>query len=131
MKTRAWAMGVVVASTAITASAQIFYKIAAGKLTLDIMSLITNWQLFLGLFLYGVAAVMLVIALKYGELSVLYPIISLSFVWVNLLSMKFLAESLTSIKWIGIIFVVIGVSMIGFGSKEKKKPELEVMPVVD
>ena len=120
MKTKAWAMGIVVASTVLTSSAQIFYKIASGKLTLDIMSILTNWQLFAGLALYGIAAVMLIIALKYGELSVLYPIISLSFVWVSLLSMKFLGENLTSIKWIGIIFVIVGVSLIGFGNKQKK-----------
>lgn len=126
MKTKPWAIGVVIASTAITATAQIFYKIAADKITLDLTTILTNWQLFTGLFLYGIAAVLLILALKYGELSILYPIISLSFVWVNLLSMKFLGELIPLIKWIGIIFIIIGVSFIGFGSKHK-----EVTPSVN
>ena len=121
MKTKPWAIGIVVASTAITATAQIFYKIAADKITLDLTTILTNWQLFTGLFLYGIAAVMLILALKYGELSILYPIISLSFVWVNILSMKFLGELIPLIKWLGIVFIIIGVSFIGFGSKQTKQ----------
>ena len=121
MKTKPWAIGLVIASTALTATAQIFYKIAANNMTLSLASITSNLHLFIGLFIYGVAAMMLIIALKYGELSVLYPIISLSFVWVNLLSMRFLAEPLTALKWTGIIFIIAGVSFIGFGNKQTKQ----------
>ena len=121
MKTKPWAIGLVVFSTLITATAQMFYKIAANNITLSLASITSNLHLFVGMFLYGIAAIILILALKYGELSVLYPIISLSFVWVNILSMKFLAESLSALKWTGIVFIIIGVSFIGFGSKQTKQ----------
>ncbi len=131
MKTEPWAIFLVVICTFITASAQLFYKFGVNTFGSDIYSVIFNLNIWIGLCLYGVGAVMLVAALKYGELSILYPIIALGFVWVNLLSLRFLGESIGLIQWAGIVFIMFGVSFIGFGSRHKKKPELEVTPVVD
>ncbi len=62
--------------------------------------------------LYGVSAVIYVWALKYGRLSLLYPITSLSYVWVSLLSVKFLKENMNNYKWIGISLIILGVILI-------------------
>ena len=64
---------------------------------------------------------MLVIALKYGELSVLYPIISTGFVWVSFLSVYFFNEFMNFEKWLGIIAIIIGISFIGMGNNRWKK----------
>ena len=102
--------------TLLTSIAQIFLKKGAMLLP----TLFTNWQLLIGCFLYGSAAIIFIIALKGGELSVLYPIIATSYVWVSLLSGYFFNESITPLKWLGILSIVIGVSLIGKGSKKKE-----------
>ena len=91
----------VVCCTFFTAIGQILWKIGSTKLSLNIISLLTNPPL------------------KFGELSLLYPFIALSFIWVALLSMFFLQEPMNLLKWFAIIIIVAGVSFIGFGEKLK------------
>jgi len=55
-------------------------------------------------------------ALRGGDLSVLYPFVSLSYIWVMLLSIKMLGEKMTKLKWLGILLIISGVSLIGLGS---------------
>ena len=102
--------------TLLTSIAQIFLKKGAMLLP----NLFTNLPLLIGCFLYGSAAIIFIIALKGGELSVLYPIIATSYVWVSLLSGYYFNEMITQLKWFGILSIVIGVSLIGKGSKKKE-----------
>jgi drug/metabolite transporter (DMT)-like permease len=116
MATKLWAVGLIFLCTTLTSSAQIFYKFGAAKLPL----IFFNWPLLTGLTLYGIGAIIFVIALKGGDVSVLFPIIATSYVWVSLLSNYFFNEPLNIFKWVGIFLIMVGISVIGFGSREKK-----------
>jgi drug/metabolite transporter (DMT)-like permease len=113
-----WAIGLVVVCTLFTSFAQIFYKFGADRLSFDIFSIITNWPVIIGLFLYGIGAVLLITALKGGDVSVLYPIIATSYIWVSLLSMSFFGEIINLYKWVGIIFIFFGVVLVAKGGKK-------------
>ena len=79
-----------------------------------ILGLVTNLRLFLGYCLYGVNTLLMALALKGRELSRLYPIIALTFVWVTLLSIVLLPdEHLNFFRTMGIGFIVVGVSILG------------------
>lgn len=116
-ETKKWAILLIAFTTILTSAGQVFFKFGADKLEFNFFLIITNYPLIIGLFIYVIAAVLVVISLKYGELSVLYPIISLSYVWVSLLSIFFFNEIMNTMKWFGIISILIGVSFIGVGSK--------------
>ncbi len=120
MKTKLWAIGLMILTTLLTSSAQIFYKKGAEKLTFNLLSIITNYPLLTGLFLYGIGAVLMITALKGGELTVLYPIIATSYIWVALLSSLIFHESLNLLRWLGILAIVFGVVFVGVGSKDKE-----------
>ena len=107
----------VVFCTLFTSIGQLLWKVGANRLQLDFFSLITNYPLILGFVSYAIGTVLLLMALKLGELSVLYPFISLSFIWVGMFSIAFLGEVMTNLKWASIILIIIGVSLIGIGSK--------------
>jgi multidrug transporter EmrE-like cation transporter len=62
--------------------------------------------------------VLLVMALRRGHLSVLYPIIALTYVWVTILSPMFFYDPVNAFKVIGVGLIVTGVSLIGVGSRE-------------
>jgi len=98
--------------------AQILYKIGSARLSLDIYSIITNVPIIAGLFLYFIGALLLVWALKKGDLSILYPFLALSYVWVPLFSMLLLPvpERMNLLKWSGVVVIMAGVSLIGIGS---------------
>ncbi len=77
------------------------------------IEMITNVRLVAGYSLYGVSTIFLVLALRDGALSILYPVISLTYVWVTLLSLYFLNESMNLFKLAGLVVIVIGVAVLG------------------
>lgn len=73
-----------------------------------------NIRLFGGYCLYGINTFLMALALKGRELSRLYPIIALTYVWVTVLSLFLLGdEHLNFFRSIGIAFIVGGVSVLG------------------
>jgi multidrug transporter EmrE-like cation transporter len=78
------------------------------------IGIITNLKLFMGYTLYGVNTFLMALALKGRELSRLYPIIALTYVWVTFLSLFVLpGEHLNFFRIMGIVFIVVGVSVLG------------------
>jgi multidrug transporter EmrE-like cation transporter len=78
------------------------------------ISIISTPKLFLGYVLYGVMTFLMALALKGRELSRLYPIIALTYVWVTFLSLFVLpGEHLNAFRTAGIVFIVGGVSVLG------------------
>jgi len=67
--------------------------------------------------LYLVGGILVIISFRYGEITILYPILATSYVWVNLLSNYFFDEQINIFKWMGIAAIIIGVSLLGFGKK--------------
>lgn len=115
MATQLWAIGLVVLATLIGSFGPILLKKASSKSLSKISSLATNYDLFGGVSLYAIGTILFIPALKGGELSVLYPFVALIYIWISLLSVKFLGEKMNRFKWLGIALIIIGVSLIGFG----------------
>lgn len=116
MTTQLWAIGLVISGTLVGAFGPILLKKASSKSLSKISSLITNYHLFAGVALYAFGTILFIPALKGGDLSVLYPFVSLGYIWVSLLSVKYLGENMNKFKWIGIALIIIGVTFIGIGN---------------
>ena len=114
--TQLWAIGLVIFGTLVGSFGPILLKKASSKQLLKISSLATNYHLMGSVALYAVGIMIFIPALKGGDLSVLYPFAALSYIWVSLLSVKFLGERMNKLKWLGIALIIIGVTFIGFGS---------------
>ena len=116
MKSNFIGIGIIVVCTILTTIAQLSFKLGAESITLSIISFINPYLIF-GFLAYGLAAILLVIALRLGDLSLLYPVWSLSFVWITIVSMFFLGESISIQNWLGISLIIAGISFIGFGAR--------------
>ena len=81
-------------------------------------AIVTNFRLMAGYALYGFNTLLLIVALRDGELSTLYPIIALTYVWVTLLSYTVLREPPSLLKNIGIVTIVAGVAVLGRGGRK-------------
>jgi len=114
METKAWAIFLMFITTGLTSFAQIFYKKGTMGDSYDFI------YLGIGLLLYGVGAVIMIIALKHGEVSVLYPIIATSYIWVSLLSIHFYNEPINLLRWTGIFVIIAGIIFISLGSKKSE-----------
>ena len=112
------AMIIVAACTVLNAVAQLLFKLAVRNLVYTPAGLITNFPLIGGLACYGLFMIAMVLALREGELSMMYPIIALSYVWVTLLSYGLLKEPPNLFKNLGITTIVVGVAILGRGGKK-------------
>lgn len=122
IKTSFKAIILVIFCTILTSAGQILWKISTSKIEgFDIISLITNIPLILGFISYALGAILLIYSLKEGELSVIYPFIALSFIWVTLTSIFLFHEHVSLLNWLGITAILIGVSLIGYGSDKGGK----------
>lgn len=78
---------------------------------------VNNGILFLiaGFGFYGLGALVMLVAYKFGSLSVLQPMLSLNYVLSIMLAAMILNESITLIKVIGVLTIIVGVILIGGG----------------
>lgn len=88
---------------------QLFWKLSATEGFL---------LLLIGFVFYGLGAVIMLIAYRYGELSVLQPMLSMNYVLSVILGVLVLKEAVTVNKAIGICIITLGVIFIGGGSSE-------------
>jgi drug/metabolite transporter (DMT)-like permease len=110
----------IVAFTLLAAAAQVLFKFGTNRLLghTSLVAILTDVPLIGGLVLYGLGAAMMILALRHGELSVLYPLISLSYVWVAILSVVIFGESMNPYKVGGICVIMAGVGVMGMGSQK-------------
>jgi drug/metabolite transporter (DMT)-like permease len=100
--------------TLIGAAAQVFFKLGANAIDRPSPAeVLLNPALMGGYCLYGISTMLLVLALRRGQLSLLYPVISLTYVWVTILSVLIFSESLNAYKAVGLTVVVAGVAVLG------------------
>ena len=116
MATQLWAVLLVIAGDLVGSFGPILLKKASSRISFNLRSIIFNKYLIGGIFFYSIGTILFIPALRGGDLSVLYPFVALSYVWVSFLSMWFLKEKMNKLKWTGIALILAGVSLIGLGS---------------
>ena len=104
--------------TILGAAAQLLIKTGMNHFSPHWMALVTNLPLVAGYTIYGINTLMMVLALKNAEMSMLYPIIALTYVWTTLLSYTVLGEPSNLYKNIGIVTIVLGVAVMGRRGKK-------------
>jgi multidrug transporter EmrE-like cation transporter len=95
----------------------VFLKLGATRLRMDLASLVTNWRLAMGVAFYLLSSVFFVMGVRKGELSVLFPMVSLASVWTLMWSWLFLGERLTRAKLAALAMILTGITMLGLGSR--------------
>jgi drug/metabolite transporter (DMT)-like permease len=73
-------------------------------------------SLALGVALYLASSVFYGFGIKGGQLSVLYPMVSLGSIWTLIWSRIFFNEAITREKLFGLALILVGVSLVGLGS---------------
>ena len=108
----------VFACTILGTVAQLLIKTGMNHFSPHLLALVTNLPLIAGYTIYGINTLLMVLALKNGEMSMLYPIIALTYVWTTLASYTLLGEPSNVYKNLGIVTIVLGVAVMGWrGSK--------------
>jgi undecaprenyl phosphate-alpha-L-ara4N flippase subunit ArnE len=89
-----------------------FLKSGAKRLHRDWRTLLWNWRLAAGV----VSSIFFVMGVKNGELTVLYPMVSLGYIWTLLWSRLFFGEPFTRNKFLGVGMILVGIVFLGLGT---------------
>ena len=92
--------------------------VCVGQLLWKLSAEIGIWILLLGFCFYGAGALVMIVAYKFGKLSVLQPMLSLNYVLSIVLAAIILKEKITIFKWLGVLVIMFGVIMIAGGDEE-------------
>ena|SRR5271154_860832 len=83
---------------------------------------ITSPQILLGVFFEAVFFGCLLVLMNKSDISFLWPLTALSFVFATLAAMIFLGESVSWIRWIGVALIMLGAAFISYSEHAKEKP---------
>jgi multidrug transporter EmrE-like cation transporter len=111
MKTPISSMLLVLVASLFGSFGAVFLKMGAEKLKKGLLNVV-SWQAGLGVALFLTSSVFFVMGIKHGELSVLYPMVSLGYVWTLLWSRIFFKEPMTKQKFVALGMILTGIVCI-------------------
>lgn len=110
-------MLLVVLASVLGSFGAVFLKAGAQKLRHGLRYLILNAALAAGVGLFLVSSLFYMLGIRRGELSVLYPMVSLANIWTLIWSRLFFKEPVTRAKAAGVFLIIVGVFFIGLGAR--------------
>jgi drug/metabolite transporter (DMT)-like permease len=78
---------------------------------------VLNARLAAGVALFLGSSVFYLLGIRRGELSVLFPMVSLGYVWTLFWSRLFFDERFTKAKFVGLGLILVGVFLVGLGKQ--------------
>lgn len=82
---------------------------------------ITNPQILLGVFFEALFFGCLLILMTRSDISFLWPLTGLSFVFATFAAMWFLHEEVSLVRWLGVVLVMLGAVLISYSEQQKTK----------
>jgi multidrug transporter EmrE-like cation transporter len=117
MTTPVSSMVIVLVGSVIGSLGAIFLKSGAHAVNKNWTSIAFNWRLGLGIATYLVSSVLFVKGMSNGELSVLFPLVSLGYVCTLVWSRLFFDEVITKVKLAGVGLILVGITFLSLGSR--------------
>jgi len=117
MTTPVSSMVIVLVGSVIGSLGAIFLKSGAHAVNKNWTSIAFNWRLGLGIATYLVSSVLFVKGMSNGELSVLFPLVSLGYVCTLVWSRLFFQEVITKVKLAGVGLILVGITFLSLGSR--------------
>lgn len=99
---------IIIAASLLTSIGQLLWKLSNGS----------NLSLILfGFICYGLGAVLMIIAFRFGRFSVIHPMISFGYIFAIVFGAIVLKEKVTFMKLLGVSIIMVGVLLIGGGDE--------------
>ena len=93
--------------------AEIFRVLKAGA---------TSPQILLGVFFEAVFFACLLVLMSKSDISFLWPLTALSFVFATFAAIWFLGEQVSVARWLGVVLIMLGAAFISYSEHAKEKP---------
>src|SRR5215475_9024265 len=97
-------------------------RVNASEIIRLVKASVVNPRILLGVFFEALFFLCLLILMSKSEISFLWPLTALSFVFATFAAIWFLHEQVSSIRWAGVVFIMIGAALISYSQHRKEKP---------
>ncbi len=84
---------------------------------------VTNSQILLGVLFEGLFFASLLILMAKADISFLWPLTGLSFVFATVAAILFLQERVSLLRWAGVVLIMVGVALISYSQHQKDKEQ--------
>ncbi|NIP31337.1 MAG: EamA family transporter [Candidatus Dadabacteria bacterium] len=112
MKISFWPIFFMLLTAFFSAVGQIFFKYGSTNVSTSMVSWFLNYYLIIGLLIHGIGFFFMITAFKYANLSILYPILATSYIWVTIFSVQIFREPFSKFQWFGIFLIIFGIAFI-------------------
>jgi len=109
---KSFAIILIVFSTFVATAGSYYLKKGATKFNFNILDQLNNHKLFFGVVFYILSTLIYLSVLRNHNLSLIYPITSLQYVWISFTSAKYLDEEISKYRLVGITLIIIGVYLV-------------------
>jgi drug/metabolite transporter (DMT)-like permease len=102
--------------------------ISAGEVLRVVQDGVSNSNILLGVFFEALFFACLLVLMSKSDISFLWPLTGLSFVFATFAAIWFLHERVSPVRWAGVVLIVAGAALISYSEKAASKP-IESAPV--
>jgi drug/metabolite transporter (DMT)-like permease len=113
--------GVVLLKKGITEVGEL-HRVSTSEIARVCKAGLTNPQILLGILCEALFFASLLILMAKSDISFLWPLTGLSFVFATLAAMWFLHEKVSLVRWAGVILIMIGAALISYSEHAKSQP---------
>lgn len=96
-------------------------KPSVGEVLRVVKTGVTSPQIILGVFFEALFFGCLLVLMSKDDISFLWPLTALSFVFTTFAAMWFLHEKVSWVRWVGVAFIMIGAGFISYSEHSKEK----------
>jgi drug/metabolite transporter (DMT)-like permease len=89
---------------------------------------VTNPQILLGVFFEALFFACLLVLMSRSNISFLWPLTGLSFVFATFAAIVFLQEQVSAVRWAGVFLIVVGAGLISYSEHRTPTPKPESLP---
>ena len=96
-------------------------SVTAAEVFRVVKSGLTSQTIWLGIFFEALFFIGLLVLMAESDISFLWPLTGLSFVFATFAAMWFLNEHVSPVRWVGVVFIVLGAGFISYSEHAKPK----------
>jgi len=97
-------------------------SVSASELVRVVTAGITNARILMGVLFEALFFICLLVLMSRSDISFLWPLTGLSFVFATLAAIWFLHEQVPPIRWAGVALIVVGAGLISYSEHSKAPP---------
>jgi drug/metabolite transporter (DMT)-like permease len=96
-------------------------KVSVSEIARVVKAGATSKAILMGVFFEALFFLTLLILMSRSDISFLWPLTGLSFVFATFAAMKFLDEHVSPMRWVGVVLIVLGAGLISYSEQVRSK----------